>query len=119
MAQTRREGSLLGRLAPRSVNVIGSLREDPVVSAFGWHGLVDVTQVTWRGGAASLRETVCVDGDGDLPAAVRADRLKLRGTLQIPDDPVFADALHRRGFPSRSGPVRSTALGRHPTRSST
>jgi competence protein ComEC len=96
VAQTRRDGSLLGRLAPRSVTVIGSLREDPVVSAFGWHGLVDVTQVTWRGGAASLRETVWVDGDGDLPAAVRADRLQLRGTLQIPDDPGFADALHRR-----------------------
>src|SRR5204863_5334110 len=58
LAQARRQDSLLGRLAPRSVTVTGSLREDPVVSAFGWHGLVDVSSVTWQGGAASLRETV-------------------------------------------------------------
>jgi competence protein ComEC len=98
VAQARRGGSLLARLAPRSVTVTGSLREDPVTSAFGWHGLVDVTQVGWRGGAASLRETVWVDGDGDLPTAVRGDRLALTGTLQIPDDPGFADALSRRGL---------------------
>jgi len=98
LAQARRAGSLLGRLAPRSVTVTGSLREDPVVSAFGWHGLVDVTSAAWRGGGATLRETVWVDGDGPIPDAVRADELRLRGTLQIPDDAGFADALRRRGL---------------------
>ena len=98
IAQARRETSLLGRLAPRSVTVVGTLREDPVSSAVGWHALVDVTRVAWRGGAASVRETVWVDGDGDRPAAVRADQLELRGGLQIPDEPDFADALHRRGL---------------------
>jgi competence protein ComEC len=98
VAQARRQDSLLGRLAPRSVTVTGSLREDPVTSAFGWHGLVDATQVSWRGGAAAVRETVWVDGDGDLPAAVRADQLQLQGTLQIPDDAGFADTLRRRGL---------------------
>jgi len=98
IAQARRETSLLARLAPRSVTVVGTLREDPVSSAVGWHALVDVTRVTWRGGAASVRETVWVDGDGDRPATVRADQLELRGGLQIPDEPDFADALHRRGL---------------------
>jgi len=98
LAQARRETSLLRRLAPRSVTVVGTLRDDPVTSAIGWHALVDVTRVTWRGGAASVRETVWVDGDGDRPTAVRADQLELRGGLQLPDDPGFADALHRRGL---------------------
>src|SRR5262249_12163808 len=98
LAQARRQGSFLGRLTPRSVTLVGTLREDPATSAFGWHGLLDVTQVSWRGGAASLPETVWVDGDGPLPSAVRADQLRLRGTLQVPDDPGFADALRRRGL---------------------
>jgi competence protein ComEC len=98
VAQARRQGSLLSRLAPRSVTVTGSLREDPAVGAFGWHGLVDVTQVEWRGGAAALRETVWVDGGGDMPSAFRGDRLALGGTLHFPDDPDFADALARRGL---------------------
>ena len=52
IAQARRETSLLRRLAPRSVTVVGTFREDPVTSAVGWHALIDVTRVTWRGGAA-------------------------------------------------------------------
>ena len=41
IAQARRETSLLGRLAPRSITVVGTLREDPVTSAVGWHALID------------------------------------------------------------------------------
>ena len=98
VAEMRREGSLLGRLAPRSVEVVGTLREDASQGTYGWHALVDVTSVSWAEGAASLRETVWVDGDGDLPVAVRGDLVRVEGRLQIPDDEGFADALRRRGL---------------------
>ncbi len=98
LADVRRDAQLLGRLAPRPAEVTGTLREDPAEGSYGWHVLVDATRVTWRGGAASLRETVWVDADGDLPDAVRGDLVRVDGRLQVPEDPGFADALRRRGL---------------------
>jgi competence protein ComEC len=97
LSEARVEGSLLGRLAPRTVTVTGTLREDPEPGAYGWHALVDVGRVSWNGGAAAVRETAWVGGNDEPPDAARGDLVEIRGTLQIPDDPGFADALRHRG----------------------
>jgi competence protein ComEC len=97
LSAERVEGSLLGRLAPRTVTVTGTLREDPERGAHGWHALVDVGRVSWNGGAAAERETAWVGGNDEPPDAVRGDVVEVRGTLQIPDDSGFADALRHRG----------------------
>ena len=97
LSAARVEGSLLARLAPRTVTVTGTLREDPEAGAYGWHALVDVGRVSWFGGAAAIRETAWVGGNDETPEAVRGDQVSVRGTLQIPDDPGFADALSHRG----------------------
>ena len=98
LGAARLDGSLLHRLAPKSVRLIGTLREDPAAGPYGWHAVVDVTQVAWPGGGAAVRETTWVDGDGDVPAAVRGDEVSVEGTLQQPDDPDFAESLANRGI---------------------
>jgi competence protein ComEC len=98
LSQARVDGSLLGRLAPRTVAIAGTLREDPEPSAYGWHALVDVGRVSWSGGAAAVRETAWVSGNDDTPDAVRGDQIEIKGTLQVPDDPGFAQALAHRGL---------------------
>ncbi|HEX3299405.1 MAG TPA: DNA internalization-related competence protein ComEC/Rec2 [Actinomycetota bacterium] len=94
----RAEHSLLHRLAPRTVTLLATLREDPEPSAFGWYAIVDVSDVSWAGGAATLRETTWVSGNDAPPAAVRGDQLLIEGTLQIPDDAGFAATLAHRGL---------------------
>jgi competence protein ComEC len=94
----RAEHSLLHRLAPRTVTLLATLREDPEPSAFGWHAIVDVTDVSWSSGAATLHETTWVSGNDALPSAVRGDQLRIQGTLQIPDDADFAATLSHRGL---------------------
>ena len=86
LGAARVDGSLLARLAPRTVTLTGTLREDPEPSPYGWHALVDVGRVEWSGNAAAVRETAWVSGNEDVPAAVRGDQLRIEGTLQIPDD---------------------------------
>src|SRR5262245_23500716 len=94
----RADHSLLHRLAPRTVTLLATLREDPEPSAFGWHAIVDVSDVSWSGGEARLRETTWVSGHDAPPAAVRGDQLRIEGTLEIPDDEGFAATLAHRGL---------------------
>ncbi len=98
VAAARLHGSLLARLGPVRVEALGSLREDPAVGTYGWHGVVDLSEISWSTGAAQLREAVWVEGDGETPAFVRGDRVSLEGVLGYPDDPGFADALHHKGI---------------------
>ena len=98
LQDSRLDGQLLGRLAPERVTVEGSLRTDPSPGGYGWSATVDVTRVASSGGAWTLRESVWIGGEGNVPRAVRGDRVLLEGTLRIPDDPGFADALRRRGM---------------------
>jgi competence protein ComEC len=94
----RVDGSLLHRLAPRTVTLIGTLREDPTPSAYGWYALVDVSRVGWPLGDAPVRETTWVSGSDGVPPAMRGDQEQIEGTLQVPDDPGFAQALAHRGL---------------------
>ena len=98
LGAARVKGSLLGRLAPRTVTITGTLRQDPQPSPYGWHALVDVGRVGWSGGQAAVRETAWVSGNDEVPDAVRGDQLQIEGTLQLPDDPGFAQALAHRGL---------------------
>ncbi len=93
----RLDGQLLGRLAPERVTIEGSLRTDPSLGGYGWSATVDVTRVQSAGGAWTLRESVWVSGEGDVPRAVRGDGVLLEGTLRVPDDPGFAESLRYRG----------------------
>lgn len=94
----RLHGSLLARLGPQRVAAFGSLREDPSAGMFGWHAVVDLSRVDWGEGAAELRESVWIQGDGETPLVVRGDRVVLQGFLRYPDDPGFADALAHKGI---------------------
>ena len=94
----RLDGQLLGLLAPERVTLLGSLRTDPSLGGYGWSATVDATRVQSAGGAWTLRESVWVSGEGDVPRAVRGDRVLLEGTLRVPDDPDFAEALRQRGI---------------------
>ena len=94
----RLDGQLLGRLAPERVAIEGALRTDPSLGGYGWSATVDVTRVETAGGAWTLRESVWVSGEGGVPPAVRGDRVLLEGTLRVPDDPGFAQALRRKGM---------------------
>ncbi len=94
----RLDGQLLGTLAPERVTIEGSLRTDPSLGGYGWSATVDATRVQSAGDAWTLRESVWVSGEGDVPRAVRGDRVLLEGTLRVPDDPDFAKALRHRGI---------------------
>src|SRR3954452_24357935 len=109
LAALRAEHSLLHRLAPRTVTLLATLREDPEPNAFGWRAIVDTSHVSWTGAAASLRVTAWVRGNDALPAAVRGDQLRIQGTLQIPDDAEFAATLSHRGLAVN---VRATEVQR-------
>jgi competence protein ComEC len=98
LGAARVDGSLLHRLAPRAVTLIGTLRGDPAESPYGWHAVMDVTRVAWSGGTAAVRETTWVSGNDDVPAAVRGDQLEVRGSLETPEDPGFAESLAHRGI---------------------
>lgn len=91
-------GSLLARLAPRQVTIDGGLRTDPALGDRGWSAILDARRVAWDAGAATLRETLWVQGSGPMPRALRGDRLRVRGEVEVPDDPGFAGFLSRRGI---------------------
>ena len=82
-----------------AVEVVGTLREDPSAGAFGWHAYLDVTEVRGMvtGERVALRETVWLDGEGDLLDAVRGDLVRAAGSIRVPDEEGFAEALHHRG----------------------
>jgi competence protein ComEC len=98
LGQARLEGSVIARLGVARISVVGTLREDPAIGAFGWHGVVDLSRVSWPAGAAEVRETLWVNGNGDPPAAVRGDEVRLEGVLDRPADPGFAGMLRHRGI---------------------
>jgi competence protein ComEC len=98
LGQARAEGALLHRLGERRIEATGTLREDPSLGTIGWHAVVDLDAVVWDGGAATVRETVWAEGDGDLPPGVRGDRVSIEGTLGWPDDSGFAGILRHRGL---------------------
>ncbi len=96
--QARVDGSLMARLGPQRIEAVGSLREDPSPGMFGWHAIVDLSRVTWGDGAAEVRESVWVQGEGAPPATVRGDRVTVAGFVRYPDDPSFADVLRHKGM---------------------
>ena len=98
VAQARREGSLLARLAPARVHATGTLKTDPSAGSYGWSAELDLTHVSWAGGDAGLRESAWISGAGHLPAAVRGDLVEVDGVLGVPDDLGFSDALHHKGI---------------------
>jgi DNA internalization-related competence protein ComEC/Rec2 len=97
LAQARREASLFARLAPARVTVTGTLREDPRPGAYGWHALLAAREVTWRDGAAGLSEALWIDGEEPPGGVVRGDLISVTGTLQVPEEPGFRDALAGKG----------------------
>jgi competence protein ComEC len=98
LAERRLQSSPLAALAPDRVEVEASLREDPRPGALGWHALADVRVVRAAGAEAStLRERIWLSGDDLPPAVVRGDLVRVEGSLQVPDDPDFLDALHAKG----------------------
>jgi competence protein ComEC len=111
LADARLDGSLLARLGSTRIEATGSLREDPSVGSFGWYAIVDLARVGWSAGAATVRESVWVQGDGDPPAAVRGDRVALEGVLRTPDDPGFAEALRHKGIVAELQANRFERLG--------
>ena len=115
LGTARADGSLLHRLAPRTVTLTGTLREDPEASPFGWHALVDVTRASWTGGAAALRETAWISGNDEVPQAVRGDLIEVRGTLQLPDEADFADMLSNRGLAVSVRASETLRLGGSPS----
>jgi competence protein ComEC len=115
LAEARRHGSLLGRLAPRSVRLEGILREDASETSYGWRAIVDVARVSWAGSAADVRETVWVGGKEDPPQAVRGDLVQIVGRLEVPEDPGFADALRHRGIAASVRVSEVSRLGGNPS----
>ena len=92
------DDSLLARLAPQRVTVVGTLHTDPEAGAFGWHATLDVTRVEWPGAAASLRASLWLSADDDPPPWVRGDVVTAGGVIRRPDDPGFLDALAHKGM---------------------
>ena len=96
-AQRRLESSGLAGLAPDRVEVEATLREDPRPGTLGWHALADVRVVRLDAAVSTLRETVWLSGDEAPPAVARGDLVRVEGSLEVPEDPEFLDALHAKG----------------------
>ena len=96
--RARTTAALLHRLAPARVEVEGALRTDPRPRSRGWSALLDARRVRADGQAWSVREPLWLSGYGDVPAAGRGDRLRVSGSLRLPEDPGFAESLLRRGI---------------------
>ena len=109
------DGSLLSRLAPRRVMVVGTLHTDPVAGTFGWHATFDVTRVAWSGGAATLRSSLWLSAEGDPPDWVRGDLVSAEGVIRRPDDPAFSDALAHKGMAVEMNGDRVERLGPSPS----
>ncbi len=115
IAAVRVDRSFLGHLAPMHVAVEGTLREDPVAGTIGWHALLDVRRVTWRGRSVALHERVWLSGNGAVPDAVRWDAVAAEGILRTPGDGGFADTLHRDGIAVEFGADRFRRTGPAPS----
>jgi competence protein ComEC len=107
----RVEGSLVSELAPASVVVEGSLRVDPKAEADRWSAVLDGALVRWSGRAAEIHESVWLSGRGEAPVAVRGDRLRVTGTLGLPEDAGFGEFLLRRGIAAELSVSDAERLG--------
>jgi len=107
----RTRDALLPRLAPAAVTVEAVLRTDPRAERDRWRAIADVRLVTAAELAASVRESVWLDGRGEPPPAVRGDRVRVEGTLDLPEEPGFAGSLQRRGIVVRLRVGEATRLG--------
>ncbi len=96
--QHRIQDALVARLAPAAVEVEGSLRVDPKADADRWSAVLDVRLVRWSERASAVHESVWLSGRDEPPEAVRGDRLRVSGTLGVPEDAGFAGFLSRRGI---------------------
>lgn len=94
----RVEGTYLRTLLRRAVSVEASLRTDPRIGSFGWSAVAGVGSVTSDGGTVAVRETVWLAGKDEPPNAVRGDRVRVTGTVALPDEPEFAASLEHRGI---------------------
>ncbi len=109
------QGSLLARLAPRRVMVVGTLHTDPEPGAFGWYATLDISRVEWPGGGATLRASLWLSAADDPPAMVRGDLLSAEGVIRRPDDPGFSDALAHKGMVVELNADRVQRLGPSPS----
>jgi ComEC/Rec2-related protein len=115
VAEARLNGSLFARLGPVQVEAIGTLREDPSPGSFGWHAVVDVTEVSWDAAPQAhtdhVRESVWLDGAGDLPDTARGDRVAFEGVVDRPSDPAFAGILRHEDIAVSIEGARLQRLG--------
>ncbi len=105
------DGALLASLAPERVVLTGTLKTDPKESTLGWSAVAQVRRVEWPDGAATLRSSIWVSGSDEVPSARRGDRVRLEGTLRVPDDAGFAEALRHKGIPAQLQLQTLTRLG--------
>jgi competence protein ComEC len=110
-AHDRVAGSALLEASPRLMTVEGQLRNDPSASTFGWSAILDVRRASWPGHAVSLRESIWVTGQDDLPDPVRGDRLSVAGLVRAPNDAGFRTMLERRGIAVEVRAERVRVLG--------
>jgi competence protein ComEC len=76
------------------VTITGSLRTDPGQGAFGWFAILGAGTVVAGGREVSLGEAVWLQADGPVPAGLwRADRVRVSGTLVLPEAGDFASYL--------------------------
>jgi competence protein ComEC len=114
--EARIRSSTLRELAPGFVVIRGTLRTDPQPGGFGWSAIVDVSQVRWDEGVATLRSSAWVGGN-ELPAGelARGDLVRIEGAVAVPDDPGFAEYLRRRALPVEVQARSVTRLGPSPS----
>jgi competence protein ComEC len=95
------ETSYLATVAPRTVEVDGSLDADPAPGLGGWSAPAHVGRVRLdgpRGSPVAVRAAVWLDGSGPLPDAGWGDRVRIEGLLLRPRTGAFATYLERRGI---------------------
>jgi competence protein ComEC len=93
--------SYLATLAPRTVEVDGSLDADPSPRLGGWSAPAHIGRVRLDGPQGTLvavRAAVWVDGWGRPPDATWGDRVRIQGLLLRPRAGKFATYLERRGI---------------------
>lgn len=112
----RIHSGLLARLAPVDATVEGSLATDPEPGSLGWSATLragTVRSLDPETGADVVQrtsETVWLEGFGDPPRAARGDRLRVVGSVEVPDGP-FATTLGRNGVAVVLSADETTVLG--------
>jgi competence protein ComEC len=97
LAAARVRSSPLAATAPATVTVEGQLRTDPAASPLGWSAILDVRRAISDEAAFDLRESVWVSGEEPV-GAVRGDRLRVTGRVEVPEDGGFATMLRHRAI---------------------